>query len=58
MTEAGTLAIARALSTSMPRGLTELRLPDNRLRVSGAHALLDALDAARCRLECLDLSAA
>jgi len=29
MTEAGTLTIAHALSNSMPRGLTELRLLDN-----------------------------
>ena len=57
MTESGTLAIARALSASRPASLVELRLADNRLRVSGAHALLDALDAAQCQLECLDLSA-
>ena len=43
MTEAGTLAIASALSRSRPSRLVELRLADNRLRVSGAHAFPDQL---------------
>ena len=46
-----TCHLARLLST---RQLVELRLADNRLRVAGAHALLDALDARTLRV--LDLS--
>ena len=58
MTEAGSMAIARSLRLSCPLStLTELRLADNRLRVSGAHALLDALEASACSLSVLDLSA-
>jgi Ran GTPase-activating protein (RanGAP) involved in mRNA processing and transport len=58
MSEAATLTIVGALTACRPSSLTELRLADNRLRVAGAHALLDALVQTPCaQLAVLDLSA-
>ena len=57
LTERGTLAVVRGIATARPARLSELRLADNRLRVSGTHALLDALEAAGASIAVLDLSA-
>ena len=50
------MRIVRALAASVPAQLAELRLPENRLRVGGALALLEALQAASAPLRVLDLS--
>ena len=55
MSEGSTLAVAQALGAARPPRLREVRLADNRLRVAGAHALLDALDGSGCDVATLDL---
>jgi len=57
MTEIATRTVVSTLRFSQPISLTEIRLADNRLRVTGAHVLLDALEQTGCaQLRVLDLS--
>ena len=57
MTEIATRTVVSTLRFSQPISLTEIRLADNRLRVTRAHVLLDALEQTGCaQLRVLDLS--